>query len=45
VDYLFSQEAQERLKALVDAKKVIMIDIAGVKFYASPEIKQKRKKR
>jgi wyosine [tRNA(Phe)-imidazoG37] synthetase (radical SAM superfamily) len=44
VDYLFSQEAQERLKALVDAKKVIMIDIAGVKFYASPEVKQKRKK-
>jgi len=29
---------------LIEEKKVIMIDIAGVVFYASPDIKQKRKK-
>ncbi len=44
VAYLFSTKAQERLKLLLKEKKVIMIDIAGVKFYASPEVKQKRKK-
>ncbi len=45
VRYLFSKDAQERVQALLREKKVIMIDIAGVKFYASPEVKQKRKKR
>ena len=44
VKYLFSQEAQKRLQLLLEEKKVIMIDIAGVVFYASPDIKQKRKK-
>ena len=44
VAYLFSSDAQQRLKLLLEAKKVIMIDIAGVKFYASPEVKQKRKR-
>ena len=45
VEYLFTKQAQERLKALIEEKKVIMIDIAGVVFYASPDIKQKRKNR
>jgi wyosine [tRNA(Phe)-imidazoG37] synthetase (radical SAM superfamily) len=44
VDFLFSKMAQERLELLVDEGKIIMIDIAGVKFYTSVEIKQKRKK-
>ena len=45
VAHLFSKEAQERLQKLLDEEKLIMIEIAGVMFYASPEIKQKRKKR
>ena len=44
VAYLFSTQAQARLKLLMEEKKVIMIDIAGVKFFASPDVKQKRKK-
>ena len=45
VEYLFSQEAQARLQGLLSEGKLIMIDIAGVTFYASPDVKQKRKKR
>ena len=45
VAHLFSKEAQERLQRLLDEKKLFMIEIAGVMFYASPEIKQKRKNR
>jgi len=44
VRYLFTEAARERLKVLLQEKKIIMIDIAGVVFYASPDIKQKRKK-
>ncbi len=44
IEHLFSKSAQENLKALLAEKKLIMIDIAGVVFYASPDIKQKRKK-
>jgi len=45
VEHLFSKEAQERLQVLLQDKKLIMIDIAGVDFYASPDVKQKRKKK
>jgi len=45
VEHLFTKKAQERLQVLLEAKKLIMIDIAGVRFYASPDIKQKRKNR
>ncbi len=45
VEYLFTKEAQVRLQALIEEKKLIMIDIAGVVFYASPDIRQKRKKK
>ncbi len=44
VEHLFTKEAQMRLLTLVKEKKLIMIDIAGVDFYASPDIKQKRKR-
>jgi len=44
VAYLFSKNAQRRLQTLLQEKKLIMINIAGVIFYASPDIKQKRKK-
>ncbi len=43
VAYLFSQRAQENLQALLEEKKLIMIEIAGVDFYASPDVKQKRR--
>ncbi len=45
VDYLFSTNAKQRLKALVKERKIIMINVAGVVFYASPDVKQKRKKK
>ena len=45
VEYLFTKKAQERLELLLEAKKLIMIEIAGVIFYGSPDIKQKRKNR
>ncbi len=44
VEHLFSKSAQKNLNTLLSEKKLIMIDIAGVVFYASPDIKQKRKK-
>lgn len=45
IAYLFSPKAKANLDALLKQGAVIMIDIAGVDFYASPDVKQKRKKR
>ncbi len=45
VEHLFTKEAQKRLDVLVEQGKLIMIEIAGVDFYASPDVKQKRRKR
>ena len=45
VEYLFSTKSQQNLQALLAENRVIMIDIGGVDFYASPDVKQKRKKK
>ncbi len=44
VEHLFSKSAQKNLYILLSEKKLIIIDIAGVEFYASADIKQKRKR-
>ena len=44
VAYLFSKEAQENLENLLHQKKVIVKNIAGVRFYALPDNSEKRKK-
>jgi len=44
VAYLFSKEAQENLENLLRQKRVIVKNIAGVRFYALPDNSEKRKK-
>ena len=43
VKQLFSEDSKNILQELIDEKKVIISDIAGVDFYISTEVKQKRK--
>jgi wyosine [tRNA(Phe)-imidazoG37] synthetase (radical SAM superfamily) len=43
VKQLFSEDSKNILQELIDKKKVIISDIAGVDFYISTEVKQKRK--
>ena len=42
--YLFSKKAQENLENLLHQKRVIVKNIAGVRFYALPDNSEKRKK-
>jgi wyosine [tRNA(Phe)-imidazoG37] synthetase (radical SAM superfamily) len=43
VKQLFSEDSKNILQELIDEKKVIIADIAGVEFYISTEVKQKRR--
>jgi wyosine [tRNA(Phe)-imidazoG37] synthetase (radical SAM superfamily) len=45
VSMLFSNSSKIYLKELIDEKKVIITDIAGVKFYISADLNQKRRKK
>jgi uroporphyrinogen-III synthase len=42
VEYLFSKKAKENLQALLEEGKIIVKNIAGVRFYTLPENQNKR---